>query len=294
VLAGVQNPGLARQAVDNRARAEVAKIFDLYIAAMMKDYQRSTTAGDFKASAEEQDIVSAQKTITETTLRGVEVRDHWTDPQSGTLYALAVLDLDGIKKGVDGTTQLNARVRDYVRDNARRAFEDLDSELQKRTDRAEGAPAPAPAPAAAAPPAPAPTPIMAPPPPEQPVARPSGRTRVGLKIQGTGAEKIQTCFAEQMTRRGMIVLEGTSDVDVMVHGKLRYARAGEVQGSVMVKADIDLRVNDMRNGQTLAAFSETIKVGRTTLDTSVQLAIYQLCYKVTPTLVQNVQPAVGR
>src|SRR3989339_1543435 len=41
-LQGVQNEGLARQAVDNRARGEIAKIFDLYIAAMMKDYQRST------------------------------------------------------------------------------------------------------------------------------------------------------------------------------------------------------------------------------------------------------------
>ncbi len=136
LLTGVQNEALARQAADNRARGEVAKLFDLYIAAMMKDYQRSTTAGDFKASAEEQDIVSAQKTITEVTLRGVEIRDHWIHPQNGTLYALAVLDLEGITKSLDTAQQLNARVRDYVRANARRAFEDMDRELQKRTDRA--------------------------------------------------------------------------------------------------------------------------------------------------------------
>jgi hypothetical protein len=135
ILTGVQNEGLARQAVDNRARGEIAKMFDLYVAAMMKDYQRSTTAGDFKASAEEQDIVSAQKTITEVTLRGVEVRDHWRDPQTGTLYALALLDMNGIMKGLSDANQLNARVRDYVRANARRAFEDMDRELQKRTDR---------------------------------------------------------------------------------------------------------------------------------------------------------------
>ena len=148
ILQGVQNPGLARQAVDNRARAEIAKIFDLYIAAMMKDYQRSTTAGDFKASAEEQDIVSAQKTVTEVTLRGVEVRDHWTDPQSGTIYALAVLDMNGIKAGLDNAQGLNSRIRDHVRANAARAFEDLDRELQKRTDRGNAQPAPEPPPAA--------------------------------------------------------------------------------------------------------------------------------------------------
>jgi len=135
VLAGVKNPGLSRQAVDNRARGEIAKMFDLYVAAMMKDYQRSTTAGDFKNSAEEQDIVSAQKTITEVTLRGVEVRDHWVDPQDGTKYALAILDLNGIMKGLEDAKQLNTKVRDYVRANARRAFNDLDRELRKRTDR---------------------------------------------------------------------------------------------------------------------------------------------------------------
>jgi len=135
ILQGVQNEGLARQAVDNRARGEIGKMFDLYVAAMMKDYQRSTTAGNFQASAEEQDIVSAQKTITEVTLRGVEIRDHWRDPQTGTLYALALLDMNGISKGLDEATQLNAKIRDYVRANARRAFEDLDRELQKRTDR---------------------------------------------------------------------------------------------------------------------------------------------------------------
>jgi hypothetical protein len=135
LLTGVQNPALARQAVDNRARGEIAKMFDLYIAAMLKDYQRSTTAGDFQASAEEQDIVSAQKTVTEVTLRGVEVRDHWVDPKNGTEYALAILDVNGIMKSLDEAKELNTRIRDYVRTNARRAFEDMDRELQKRTDR---------------------------------------------------------------------------------------------------------------------------------------------------------------
>jgi hypothetical protein len=135
ILTGVRNPSLARQTADNRARGEIAKMFDLYIAAMMKDYQRSTTAGDFSASAEEQDIVSAQKTITEVTLRGVEVRDHWTDPKDGVLYALAVLDVNGIMKSLEEAKELNSRIRDYVRANARRAFNDLDRELSKRSAR---------------------------------------------------------------------------------------------------------------------------------------------------------------
>jgi len=135
IVQGVANEALSRQTADNRARGEIAKMFDLYIAAMMKDYQGSTTAGDFKASAEEQDIVAVQKTITEVTLRGVEVRDHWVNPQSGALYALAVLDLTGITKSIEQAKQLNARVRDYVRNNARRSFNELDRELRKRSRR---------------------------------------------------------------------------------------------------------------------------------------------------------------
>ena len=135
IVTGIRNISLARQTADNRARGEIAKLFDVYIAAMMKDYQRSTTAGDFQASAEEQDVVSAQKTITEVTLRGVELRDHWTDPATGALYALAILDLNTINKALDDAHNLNNKVRDYVRANARRAFNDLDRELRKRGQR---------------------------------------------------------------------------------------------------------------------------------------------------------------
>jgi hypothetical protein len=276
ILSGVQNEGLARQAVDNRARGEIAKIFDLYIAAMMKDYQRSTTAGNFQASSEEQDIVSAQKTITETTLRGVEVRDHWRDPQTGRLYALALLDLNGIGNALNDARGLNDRIRDHVRANAQRAFEDMDRELQKRTDRGSGQPPPPP-----------PTPNYGSPPPPPPAPRRTGKLKIGLKMLGVGSDKIQTCFAEQMTQRGMDVLESSSDVDVMVHGHLRYAKAGENNGSILVRADINLRVNDMSNGRTIAAFSDDIKVGRTTLEASVQLAIWKLCHQVAPKLVQK-------
>ena len=45
LVKGIQNPSLSRQTCDNRARGEIAKMFDVYIAQMMKDYQRSTTAG---------------------------------------------------------------------------------------------------------------------------------------------------------------------------------------------------------------------------------------------------------
>ena len=41
------------------------------------------------------------------------------------------------------------------------------------------------------------------------------------------------------------IAAGTSDVDVMVQGKLSYAKAGEIRGSKMVNAWVELRVTDV-------------------------------------------------
>ncbi len=132
IASGIRNEALARQTCDDRARGQIARMLDTYVASMMKDYQRSTTAGDFKQSSEEQDVVSVQKTISEATLSGVEIRDHWWNPQSGAVYALAVLDLNSMLKALESAKDLNARTRDAVRRNADRAFRDLNRELRNR------------------------------------------------------------------------------------------------------------------------------------------------------------------
>ena len=76
-VSGVQNKSLAITAADNRARSEVTKIFETYSASLMRDYARSTTAGDMKKSSEEQDIQNTVKTFSAATLSGVMVVDHW-------------------------------------------------------------------------------------------------------------------------------------------------------------------------------------------------------------------------
>jgi hypothetical protein len=118
------------------------------------------------------------------------------------------------------------------------------------------------------------------------------KIKVGLLIKGKKAATIQTCMAEELTRKGIEVLEGTSDVDVMIHGKLKYQKAGIIQGSVMVQAEINLRITDVQNGRTLAAFNETHKAGRPKLRRSVQLAVSKLCKKAAPSLVQKIREAL--
>jgi len=132
MVSGVKNKALAITAADNRARAEIGKIFEVYTASLMRDYMASTTAGDFSATSEEQHIEQAVKTFSSATLSGVVIVDHWTDPRDGTVYSLAKLDLSHFQASLDKMKELNAEVRDYVRRNAEKAFQKLSAEEKKR------------------------------------------------------------------------------------------------------------------------------------------------------------------
>src|SRR5271154_6674525 len=54
IAQGIRNRALSVTASDDRARAEIAKIMNDYVAVLSKDYMASTTAGDMSKSSEEQ------------------------------------------------------------------------------------------------------------------------------------------------------------------------------------------------------------------------------------------------
>ena len=130
IASGIRDEAMARKASDNRARGEIALLRKTYVSSMMKDYQRATTSGDYQASSEEQDIVNVQKTMSEASISGIEIRDHWWNPQSGAVYALAVLDLTNVLEKVEQAKELQPRTKAHVRANADRAFRDLNREMR--------------------------------------------------------------------------------------------------------------------------------------------------------------------
>lgn len=132
---GIRNHSLARTTADNRARAEIQKIFETYSASLMKDFQESVTAGDFSSSDESQMVTNAIKTFSAGTLNGVEVVDHWIHPVDGTIYALARLDMDGFSDNLSKAKELNEKVRERVKRAAEKSFADLEAEEAKRADQ---------------------------------------------------------------------------------------------------------------------------------------------------------------
>jgi len=123
---------MQRDRAGNRARAEILKIFNTYIAYMMKDYARSTTAGDMSKESYEADVLQVQKTISIGDMAGAQLTDTWRDPADGTIYILMALDLEQVSEMLANKGSLDAKLRDYVRANAAKAFDDLEQEEAKR------------------------------------------------------------------------------------------------------------------------------------------------------------------
>ena len=63
IASGIRNAALRRSTSDSRARSEIAKTLDTYVAVLNKDYQASTTAGDMSASTEEQHVQAALNVV---------------------------------------------------------------------------------------------------------------------------------------------------------------------------------------------------------------------------------------
>src|SRR2546429_2575821 len=59
IASGIRNAALRRSTSDSRARSEIAKTLDTYVAVLNKDYQASTTAGDMSASTVEKQVPHA-------------------------------------------------------------------------------------------------------------------------------------------------------------------------------------------------------------------------------------------
>ncbi|HVE13659.1 MAG TPA: hypothetical protein VNI01_09715 [Elusimicrobiota bacterium] len=130
IFRGSSNPAMVRTAADERARVEIAKTLDTFVTSLYKDYMAATTAGDQSKTSDEQHVEQAFKNFSKFTLNGATVVDHWKDAD-GTMYALAKLDLESMKKSLENAKELNSKERDFVRANAEKAFDNLDAEAAK-------------------------------------------------------------------------------------------------------------------------------------------------------------------
>jgi len=134
---GIKNFSLQRQVADDRARADLAKVFEYYVETLTKDYQAHTTAGSFAQSTEEQNSEAALKVVVSQTLRGVVIVDHFEIPERRELISLARLDYDAFKRNVvqaEEFKQLPNKVREDIKERADALHEEMEEEARKLAD----------------------------------------------------------------------------------------------------------------------------------------------------------------
>ena len=106
---GFNNYSLRRVAADNRARNDIAKYLKVYTLSLMKDYEASI-AEESRVNIERL-TENAIRTVTEYTLVGVVIIDHWEHPNRNELFSLARID--------------KAAVAERVRENAEKLHKEL-------------------------------------------------------------------------------------------------------------------------------------------------------------------------
>ncbi len=125
---GIRNSSLLRTAAENRARAALADTFDTYVKKLYKDYQESATTGDMSKSSETQYIEQALKNITKMSLQGSAIVDRWQNPNNGEMFALAKIDLEHFEKNLQQYNDLSKEIRDQIKEQAEKSFDELDKE----------------------------------------------------------------------------------------------------------------------------------------------------------------------
>jgi hypothetical protein len=131
---GIKNFSLQRQVADDRARADLAKVFDYYVETLTKDYQAHTTAGSFDTSTEEQNSEAAVKVVVSQTLRGVMIIDHFEVIERQEMISLARLDYDAFKRNVvqaEEFKRLPPQVREDIKERADALHKEMEVEAKK-------------------------------------------------------------------------------------------------------------------------------------------------------------------
>ncbi len=120
----MNNTSLQRSTADNRARAEIARILSLYVDNTLKDY--SSNSAESSRESVEQSLTSS----TRTALTGARIIARWLDPETGTLYAFAELDMQQVEALLSTSSALSSELKTYLSSQANDSFQLLIKETQ--------------------------------------------------------------------------------------------------------------------------------------------------------------------
>ena len=127
-MSGTRNLSLCRSQARSRGRTEIARSLNLKVVSMVKDFQETTTGGEYfdQQADDQQHVQDVTKQITNISLPGTIEADSWVS-SGGDCHSLVILDVAAFGKAIEESQQLDARVREYVVKNAEAAFRELET-----------------------------------------------------------------------------------------------------------------------------------------------------------------------
>lgn len=114
---------LQKNTADDRARAEVARIFSSYLTVASKDYSAAATQGGEQVS--EQAVSRQIDNLTQINLTGAKIIGRWQDEETGSIWSLAELDLDRVQKTLDKAQTMSPALRDFLAQQSTSIFDRL-------------------------------------------------------------------------------------------------------------------------------------------------------------------------
>lgn len=115
----LNDPALQTAAADNRARAEVARIVSTFIDSTISDYSASAGADSNAALSIEQSI----STTTQTALNGARIKGRWRDPNNGTIYSFAEMDMKALGDAIAAAGKLSDSFKRFYSQKANANFD---------------------------------------------------------------------------------------------------------------------------------------------------------------------------
>jgi len=112
---------LQRATADDRARAEVARILSSYLTVVSRDYAASAQSGG--EAMNEQSVSRSIENLTRINLTGARIIGRWKDKRSGTVYSIAELDMDHLKKTVSQVELMNPGFGKFIEQQGETIFD---------------------------------------------------------------------------------------------------------------------------------------------------------------------------
>jgi len=109
---GIRNVALARATADNRARAELARLLDAFVAQWLGNCPMPPG----------QTSEALMRLLTASSLSGVQIVEHYFHPDDGSVFSLARLDLSHVVQHLQLGADIPTPVKKYLMDHSDEAF----------------------------------------------------------------------------------------------------------------------------------------------------------------------------